>query len=65
MIGNDKIKYPVISETYNDDGRNPYNGFLSTDDTKIVIVRSNEDWEKLATSLGSKGFKHQWIIKST
>jgi hypothetical protein len=57
--GNDKIKYPVISETYNDDGRNPYNGFLSTDDTKIVIVRSNEDWEKLATSLGSKGFKHQ------
>jgi hypothetical protein len=56
--GNDKIKDPVISETYNDDGRNPYNGFLSTDDTKIVIVRSNEDWEKLATSLGSKGFKH-------
>jgi hypothetical protein len=50
---------PVISETYNDDGRNPYNGFLSTDDTKIVIVRSNDDWEKLATSLGSKGFKHQ------
>jgi hypothetical protein len=49
---------PVISETYNDDGRNPYNGFLSTDDTKTVIVRNNEDWEKLATSLNSEGFKH-------
>ena len=47
-----------LKENYNDDGRNPYNGFLSTDDTKIVIVRSNDDWEKLATSLGSKGFKH-------
>ena len=39
--------------------RNPYSGFLSTDDTKTVIVRSNEDWEKLANSLSSKGFKHQ------
>jgi signal peptidase I len=52
-------RFGPLKEDFNPDGRNPYNGFLSTDDTKIVIVRSNEDWEKLATSLGSKGFKHQ------
>ena len=44
--------------------RNPYNGFLSTDDTKTVIIRSNDDWEKLATSLGSKGFKHQGSLNT-
>jgi len=44
--------------------RNPYNGFLSTDDIKTVIIRGNDDWEKLATSLGSKGFKHQGSLNT-
>ena len=44
--------------------RNPYSGFLSTDDIKTVIIRSNDDWEKLATSLNSKGFKHQGSLNS-
>lgn len=44
--------------------RDPYNGFLSTDDTKTVIIRSNDDWEKLATSLNSEGFKHQGSLNS-
>lgn len=52
--------------TLNEDNeeRNPYSGFLSTDDTKTVIIRSNDDWEKLATSLGSKGFKHQGSLNT-
>tara|TARA_R110000765_G_scaffold9685_6_gene30200 strand:- start:7656 stop:8600 length:945 start_codon:yes stop_codon:yes gene_type:complete len=54
-----KAELESRKKTKMNEERNPYSGFLSTDDTKTVIVRSNEDWEKLATSLGSKGFKHQ------